>query len=211
MAQVSKRGRTKRDAEGRHGAFASSGWNYRTAYFQDFDGKYYKMRIAVAQGKDGNVVYNIGQIQERSFPGIDGSSARGGAPKNGETSSISIISDPDGKSNGKFSISSRDMIPEQIKSATENTGALYAQTGWISDGIQPVSVDIRRLCNPDSPGNYEIFIFLTCDFDATLLSSFSTDEICLRHSAQILRSFPDKPKAHGSRRALLVDCIVIRH
>lgn len=128
LAQVSKRGRTKRDAEGRHGAFASSGWNYRTAYFQDFDGKYYLLHISVAQGEKGNVVYNIGDIRERSFPKVTGSSARGGAPKNGETSSGSIISAPAGKSNGKFSIPTGSDMVDAARLRQENAYAGRSMT-----------------------------------------------------------------------------------
>ena len=128
MAQVSKRGRTKRDAEGRHGAFASMGWNYRTAYFQDFDGKYYLLHISVAQGEKGNVVYNIGDIRERSFPKVTGSSARGGAPKNGETSSGSIISAPAEKSNGKFSIPTGSDMVDATRLRQENAYAGRSMT-----------------------------------------------------------------------------------
>ncbi len=35
------------DVGARHGEKASDGWNYRTAYFRDFDGKYYECRISV--------------------------------------------------------------------------------------------------------------------------------------------------------------------
>lgn len=79
LARVSTRGPTKTDVGNRHGEFASKGWNYRTAYFKDFDGKYYRLQISVAQSEDGNVVYNVGDIKERSFPTVDGSSAKNGA------------------------------------------------------------------------------------------------------------------------------------
>lgn len=80
----------KADKGARHGAFAEGGWTYRTAYFHDFDGKHYRLTISVAKGVDGNVVYNIGNIEERSFPKIVGPSAKGGA-LNGETSFEKIV------------------------------------------------------------------------------------------------------------------------
>ena len=46
----------------------------------------YRIDISVAIGRDGNVVYNIGDIVERSLPTINGSSENNGA-LNGETSS----------------------------------------------------------------------------------------------------------------------------
>ena len=75
----------KTDKGARHGAFAEGGWTYRNAFFRDFDGKYYRLTISAARGADGNVVYNIGNIEERTFPGVVGSSANGGA-LNGEGS-----------------------------------------------------------------------------------------------------------------------------
>ncbi len=75
LAQVSTRGKNNvSDAESRHGRMASEGWNYRTAFFMDFDGKYYKTTISVSQGADGKMIYNIGKMQERSIPQISGSS-----------------------------------------------------------------------------------------------------------------------------------------
>lgn len=80
LIKVSVRGgETVLDEAGRHGDMAKDGWNYRTAYFMDFDGKYYRTRISVALGKDGSIVYNIGKMQERSTPRIAGSSGNSGA------------------------------------------------------------------------------------------------------------------------------------
>lgn len=80
LIKVSVRGgETVLDEAGRHGEMAKDGWNYRTAYFMDFDGKYYRTRISVALGKDGSIVYNIGKMQERSTPRIAGSSGNSGA------------------------------------------------------------------------------------------------------------------------------------
>lgn len=89
LAAVSTRGNTKPDEGGRHGAFAERGWNYRTAYFQDFDGTYYRLQISVAQGADGNVVYNIGEIRKRDISTVPGSSAKRGA-QDGNVSADSV-------------------------------------------------------------------------------------------------------------------------
>lgn len=93
LIKVSERGgKTVLDFGGRHGDMAKDGWNYRTAYFMDFDGKYYRTRISVALGKDGSIVYNIGEMQERSTPQINGSSGNSGAQR-GNASGISIPAD----------------------------------------------------------------------------------------------------------------------
>lgn len=94
----------KADKGARHGAFAEGGWTYRTAYFQDFDGKYYRLKISAAKGTDGNVVYNIGDIEERSFPKVTGSSAKGGA-LNGKASSGGILPQDSEGVKGQFSLS----------------------------------------------------------------------------------------------------------
>lgn len=93
LIKVSERGgKTVLDFGGRHGDMAKNGWNYRTAYFMDFDGKYYRTRISVALGKDGSIVYNIGEMQERSTPQINGSSENSGAQR-GNASGTSILTD----------------------------------------------------------------------------------------------------------------------
>ncbi len=91
LAQVSARGgRTVADRDSRHGGMASGGWNYRTAFFRDFDGKYYKITISTAQSADGRIIYNIGQMQERSIPQIDGSSAANSGALRGNASVDSL-------------------------------------------------------------------------------------------------------------------------
>ena len=108
LAQVSTRGydRPKADYNARHGRMASVGWDYRTAFFQDFNGKYYQCTISVSMGEDGNVVYNIGKIKERRFPhalnALSGSSAESGALR-GETSSTQTVAQDGGEVNGKSS------------------------------------------------------------------------------------------------------------
>lgn len=85
LATISMRGvRTVQDTYGKHAEDALKGWNYRTAYFRDNDGEYYKLTISVQQGSDGNAVYNIGKIQKRSFPTISGSSVKNGAQSDKE-------------------------------------------------------------------------------------------------------------------------------
>ena len=91
LAQVSVKGdRNVVDHNSRHGDMASSGWNYRTAFFKDFDGKYYKVTISTAQSADGKMIYNIGQMQERSIPQINGSSAAGSGALRGDASVDSL-------------------------------------------------------------------------------------------------------------------------
>lgn len=94
LAQVSVKGdRNVVDHNSRHGDMASSGWNYRTAFFKDFDGKYYKVTISTAQSADGKMIYNIGQMQERSIPQINGSSAADSGALRGNALEYSLSRD----------------------------------------------------------------------------------------------------------------------
>lgn len=69
LIKVSARGgKTVLDFGGRHGDMAKDGWNYRTAYFMDFDGKYYRTRISVALGKDGSIVSISGKCKKEALP-----------------------------------------------------------------------------------------------------------------------------------------------
>ena len=66
-AQVSKGKGAKKDDTKAH-AFASEGWNYRTAYFEDFDGKYYSFQISTGKNGKVNTIYNVNRIEEATLP-----------------------------------------------------------------------------------------------------------------------------------------------
>lgn len=101
LAQVSRRGdKTVGDYGNRHGEMAAAGWNYRTAYFEDSDGKYYRLTISVAQNADGKMVYNIGQIKEEAHPKIKGSRANNDDGPRGFASSDTSIRQEGAKSQG---------------------------------------------------------------------------------------------------------------
>ncbi len=63
-------------------SFAKDGFSYRTVYFQDFDGKYYRVTLSVGLNDGISTVYNVGQIKETAAPegeiiSVIGSKARG--------------------------------------------------------------------------------------------------------------------------------------
>ena len=120
LVEVSSKGKkTIIDKDARHGDMASGGWNYRTAYFMDFDGKYYKTTISVAEGAGGSIVYNVGKMQERSTPQIDGSSGKAGALRgNASTNSIRQSNDnSQEKSSDKVQSSMRDSSGRELTEA----------------------------------------------------------------------------------------------
>lgn len=150
LVEVSTRGeKTSADENNRHGSMAEKGWNYRTAYFMDFDGKYYKTTISVAVGSDGSMVYNVGKMQERSIPQISGSSGKTGALR-GNASSANSIRQPAGNSQEKFSM--RDDA-EDVKTVEKYFGTTYNvnEAGYILTDGKMLDMSGRH---EGAPGGY---------------------------------------------------------
>lgn len=69
VASVSKFSNSKAAKKVHSGDFGKSGFDYRTAYFRDLDGGYYKLTLSVGKNADGKEIYNIGSIKKSTFPG----------------------------------------------------------------------------------------------------------------------------------------------
>lgn len=110
-AQVSKGKGAKKDDTKAH-AFASGGWNYRTAYFEDFDGKYYSFQISTGKNGKVNTIYNVNEIEEAGFP----NTLKGARPQNATVGALAS-SDKSIAGNGenvkKYSLKETD-IAEQV-------------------------------------------------------------------------------------------------
>lgn len=152
LIKVSERGgKTVLDFGGRHGDMAKDGWNYRTAYFMDFDGKYYRTRISVALGKDGSIVYNIGEMQERSTPQINGSSGNSGAQR-GNASGISILTDGENV-NRKFQLRGTAEVEQKLREA----GGRYSYAALTSKpDMHLTTVDDTANYRPGSDARKEV-------------------------------------------------------
>ena len=91
LIQVAKFNSHKDDVDNKHeNDIGEDGFNYYTAFFKDFDGKYYRVRFSSALNGDIETVYSIGNIRKRRLPNRAGSSPNG-ALKNGRKSSNPII------------------------------------------------------------------------------------------------------------------------
>ncbi|MBQ5716446.1 MAG: hypothetical protein IIV63_01580, partial [Clostridia bacterium] len=79
IIQTSQYKQSKPSFKEHRNGFAENGFNYRSAYFRDLDGKYYKLRLSVGLNSDGKEAYNIGKIEEIPFPdkSVSGSKANG--------------------------------------------------------------------------------------------------------------------------------------
>ncbi len=99
LGQTSRRGsRTVPDTKSH--AFATDGFNYRTAYFLDNDGSYYKITMSVGKKGNINTIYNVGKLKEAPFPHV--AQRPYGKSAKGETSSTNSIRKNGGKYNSNF-------------------------------------------------------------------------------------------------------------
>ena len=66
LAEVSKKINKQPIPDYKNHNFAKDGFDYRSAYFEDFDGQYYKITMSV--GKSGNIdtIYNIGKMDKKN-------------------------------------------------------------------------------------------------------------------------------------------------
>lgn len=66
LAQISQKINKNPIPDYKKHKFAKDGFDYRSAYFEDFDGQYYKITMSV--GKNGNIdtIYNIGKMDKKN-------------------------------------------------------------------------------------------------------------------------------------------------
>lgn len=106
-AQVSQ-GKGGRVADRKSHGFAQSGFNYRRAYFMDFDGKYYTFKISVGTTGKVNTVYNVSQIKEAGVQiELKGSRPQLGNSQMGRSVSLTSensILETEGDVNRKFNL-----------------------------------------------------------------------------------------------------------
>ena len=114
ISEISQRGK-KNVPDRKNHNFAQDGFNYRTAYFEDFDGERYKLTISVGENAQQKTVYNIGKIKKSSSPELRGSKAGGknttSAIKNSLQKSISDNGEnvnTQNKENVKFSVDDKE-------------------------------------------------------------------------------------------------------
>ena len=123
IAEVSKRG-GKVVPDTKNHEFAKDGFNYRTAYFEDFDGQYYKLTLSVGKNGEINTVYNIGKLKEIPNP-ARGSKAAG------------LNSDTAGGDSYVYSISQGEpVVNTEIPGLSERAGRVFNFRVAIDDTIQ---------------------------------------------------------------------------
>ena len=66
ISETSVQSETKADSK--EHSFAKDGFTYRRAYFKDFDGKYYEIKLSIGHNGTTATVYNVGKIKESAVP-----------------------------------------------------------------------------------------------------------------------------------------------
>ena len=67
------------------------GWNYRRAYFEDADARYYEVTLSVSRNGDISEAYNVGRLQQRK----NTASSRGSSVREDGARTAKIDSDND--------------------------------------------------------------------------------------------------------------------
>ena len=113
LAQISKKWNKPNAPDTKKHRFAKDGFSYRTAYFMDFDGEYYRVTISVGENGAISTVYNVAQIKKDTLPNGKIKTILSGSKANNVSNNI--IPQNFEKSNSSDKNSS-----EKIKKAIEN-------------------------------------------------------------------------------------------
>ena len=116
ISETSVRGNTTVPDTKKH-TFAKDGFNYRTAYFLDFDGSYYRLTLSVGKNGAINTVYNVGKIKEARTP-FSGSKAV--ADKTATTVTASSNSIPNSSENVNNDVSYSAKKSETVQRIIDN-------------------------------------------------------------------------------------------
>lgn len=66
LAQISQKINKNPIPDYKNHKFAKDGFDYRNAYFEDFDGQYYKITMSVGKNGDIDTIYNIGKMDKKN-------------------------------------------------------------------------------------------------------------------------------------------------
>ena len=127
LAEASTRNGRELTPDKKNHTFAINGFSYRTAYFHDFDGKYYKVTISVGHNGTKATVYNVAQIKEDTLPtanilAVNGSKAVGKYPLKHSISETG--ENVNSFSEKSFSVSEADEFDESIMDTDVNAETL---------------------------------------------------------------------------------------
>ncbi len=122
-------------------SFAKDGFSYRTAYFEDFDGQYYKITLSIGHSGSVATVYNVGKIKENSIPSATKIIAVVGSQPRGMLSNDSISENSENvNSFSENNFDERNSLSDDVESEVlAHYGKTYnwRETGYIfKDGTR---------------------------------------------------------------------------
>ena len=117
IAETSFDKQKKKIPDSKNHDFAKNGFSYRTAYFQDFDGEYYKIVFSVGHNNTIATIYSVGRIKKDAIPSakliaVVGSKPLGRASK-GIVSQLTEDVNPDNKNSLPETDSKGNKLTEQ--------------------------------------------------------------------------------------------------
>ncbi len=116
--------------------FAKDGFTYRTAYFEDYNGEYYKVTISIGHNGDVATVYNVGKIKKDSLPNGNIKTVLSGSKPNSESFLDSIAPLPENVNDFK-----ENKTPGLSNTALN--GLLRADQVSYTDSIAPLPENVN--------------------------------------------------------------------
>ena len=132
--QRNKDGSRKVEPDKKKHPFAKDGFEYPTVFFQDFDGKYYRITLSVGLADGVSTIYNIGKIKETTAPGQNiisaiGSKALGTVVSNTTVSQnsfgVNTYDMQNTEKNSQFSFPSIDIEADEDATVENGTDESY--------------------------------------------------------------------------------------
>lgn len=119
LAEVSKGNNRPPTPDNKNHRFAKDGFTYRTAYFEDYNGEYYRNTISIGNNGDVATVYNVGKIKKDLLP-------------NGNIKTILRGSKPNSSSFGKSILPLPENVNNNFSLSNEGEQRKLDGSGWIS-------------------------------------------------------------------------------
>ena len=192
LSEIATKDKTPTRADIKNHSFATSGFTYRTAYFQDFDGKYYEVKLSI--GSDGKTatVYNVGKIAEGTLPSANLIAVVGSKPLWSVPSDNSIAQNQK-KSTGKSKHSVESSFTSSKQQSSVGVSSLLSSLG-IKGAVPEIKENLVKLQRMASKADVDPIlvkktaktIAMSMARDAKLLSGESYETAAVRIRDRLL-------------------------
>lgn len=127
IAETARSSKNTGSADTKSHAFAKDGFTYRTAYFEDFNGDYYRVRLSIGNNGTVATVYNVGKMT-KDVPASAKILAVVGSKPLAVTSSDNSISQHSRNVNRQFSENSDTQTIEDGGTVENDSGEFVAES-----------------------------------------------------------------------------------